>query len=692
MEESNKTNKLYKKSAEIKTYAVPFTHEEIKKNIIIITNNYSQTSKEQILNQAFKFHAEGNIEEATKYYKNCINQRFNDYRVYSNYGVILQNLGKLKEAEISLRKSIELNPYFADAHYNLGGVLKHLGKLQEAEISLRKSIELNPYFADAHYNLGGVLKNLNNIQGAFSCYMKVIDINPLYSNIYLSITLFLKESDLSKLNKSKLKKILTILLDKNNIPHQELSRAFDFLYSNQINSNIENSDFNFYELDLLINDKIIINALKKIIFCDLKLETLLTQVRRNICYRIAKNTEPLKNSELKFIIALGEQCFLNEYVYSFKIEEKISVNKIIQKCKEGQASETTIAILSCYFPLYKLIDQIPYLKSFNSFNKSFTELITLQILEPLKEIEISKKIKKLGSINDKISKKVKSQYEENPYPRWRYGNYLGKQNISISKLINDDIKPNTIISNAEESQLNILVAGCGTGQQILHTQIYKNAKITGIDFSLKSLSYAQRKIKELKINNVKLIEMDILNVNLLEEKFDIILCSGVLHHMDNPSKGLKALVGILKKNGFLKLGLYSELARKDIVEARNYIAKKNLQVNDDIIRNFRERVISGKLKSLYSLTALKDFYSLSEFRDLCFHTKEHRFTIQELQKTLKSNKLKFLGFLLGQQVKSLYMNSFPEDTKLTNLQNWAIFEAKHPKTFRAMYQFWVCKM
>lgn len=83
-------------------------------------------------------------------------------------------------------------------------------------------------------------------------------------------------------------------------------------------------------------------------------------------------------------------------------------------------------------------------------------------------------------------------------------------------------------------------------------------------------------MNELGINNVELIQMDILKVNLLEEEFDIILCSGVLHHMDNPSEGLRMLFKVLKNNGFLKLGLYSELGRKDIVKARNYfINKKN---------------------------------------------------------------------------------------------------------------------
>ena len=116
--------------------------------------------------------------------------------------------------------------------------------------------------------------------------------------------------------------------------------------------------------------------------------------------------------------------------------------------------------------------------------------------------------------------------------------------------------------------------------------------------------------------------MDILEVGLLKMKFDIIESSGVLHHMNDPSQGLKTLLGSLKDNGFLKLGLYSELARQHIVEARNYIASKNLKANDDNMRHFRKEIISGDLTVLKSLKTFADFYSLSEFRDLCFHTQE----------------------------------------------------------------------
>ena len=65
------------------------------------SNKKSKPSKEQIINQAFKFHSQGNISEAAKYYQLFINQGGRDHRVFSNYGVILINLGKLKEAEYS---------------------------------------------------------------------------------------------------------------------------------------------------------------------------------------------------------------------------------------------------------------------------------------------------------------------------------------------------------------------------------------------------------------------------------------------------------------------------------------------------------------------------------------------------------------------------------------------------------------
>ena len=96
MEETEK-EKEKNKVPNIKTFPIPFPLGENQGNLTINTNTPAKPSKEQIINQAFKFHSQGNISEAAKYYQLFINQGFKDHRVFSNYGVILADLGKLKE-------------------------------------------------------------------------------------------------------------------------------------------------------------------------------------------------------------------------------------------------------------------------------------------------------------------------------------------------------------------------------------------------------------------------------------------------------------------------------------------------------------------------------------------------------------------------------------------------------------------
>jgi len=69
----------------------------------------------------------------------------------------LSDLGKLKEAELSTRKAIEIKPDYAQAYSNLGSILSDLGKLKEAELSTRKAIEIKPDYAEAYSNLGLML-------------------------------------------------------------------------------------------------------------------------------------------------------------------------------------------------------------------------------------------------------------------------------------------------------------------------------------------------------------------------------------------------------------------------------------------------------------------------------------------------------------------------------------------------------
>ena len=98
--------------------------------------------------------------------------------------------------------------------------------------------------------------------------------------------------------------------------------------------------------------------------------------------------------------------------------------------------------------------------------------------------------------------------------------------------------------------------------------------------------------------------------------------------MKYPLKGLKILVDLLEPHGFLKLGLYSEIARKHIIEARNFVKKNKFKNTIEDIRECREKIINLKNNDLIQkVTKLKDFYSISTVRDLIFHVKEHRFTL-----------------------------------------------------------------
>jgi len=172
------------------------SQKKIKKNL---KNNYF---KEQIIQNAFKFHTEGNISEAIKYYKSFINKGFEDKRVFSNYGLLLIRLGKLKEAEFFTRKALQLNPNYAIAHSNLGGILKELGKLKEAELSTRKALELNPNIANAHSNLGGILLDLGKLKEAELFTRKALELNPNNAIAHSNLGGILR--DLGKLKEAEL--------------------------------------------------------------------------------------------------------------------------------------------------------------------------------------------------------------------------------------------------------------------------------------------------------------------------------------------------------------------------------------------------------------------------------------------------------------------------------------------------------
>ena len=77
-----------------------------------------------------------------------------DYaEVHNNLAIVLQDQGRLEEAEASCRRALHLKPGYAETHNSLGRVLVGQGDLQEAEACFRATLRLKPDHVAAHSNL-----------------------------------------------------------------------------------------------------------------------------------------------------------------------------------------------------------------------------------------------------------------------------------------------------------------------------------------------------------------------------------------------------------------------------------------------------------------------------------------------------------------------------------------------------------
>jgi hypothetical protein len=149
---------------------------------------------------------------------------------------------------------------------------------------------------------------------------------------------------------------------------------------------------------------------------------------------------------------------------------------------------------------------------------------------------------------------------------------------------------------------------------------------------------------------------------------------------------------LLRLGGVMNIGLYSELARQDVVAARGFIAARGNEPTATDIRRCRQELLALEDASpLQRVTGRVDFFSMSGCRDLMFHVQEHRLTLPAIKSFLAEQGVRFLGFQLGHDAKRAYAVRFPDDRAMIDLDCWHVFETEKPETFAAMYRFWVQK-
>ena len=610
-----------------------------------------------------------------------------------------QKNGNPKDAEILYKNILKSQPNHWKSLGNLGILAEQSNRYDKAKIFLQEALQIEPNNEKLHYNLGIVFEELVDIKQALNCYKKAWQINNDYENAIKKISFLLGgyKLDINLIQEKQIEELFLTLFKRNDINHNHIiNNAIKIFYSDHVLKSIINDKapiLKNFNIQKLLRKELFILIMQKSIITNKIYEQILTRIRKEILFAINDINFNNLHKNFDFIISLAEQCFLNEYIFNQSEKETNEIlllkNSILKK---NEINELKVAIFSCYTPLYNNKIIANKLLKYQSSNKLFNDLISLQVRNLLKEKELTYCINSFGKITDVISQKVKKQYESYPYPRWRY-TYKNSP-VNFLSILYNKIKMDKIKNNNKFYNPNVLVAGCGTGQHVLDVCNYQNAKILAVDLSLTSLSYAKRKTDELEIKNVEYLHADILQLKKLKRKFDVIEAAGVLHHMKDPLKGLKIIVDLLEPHGFLKLGLYSKTARKHIIEAKNFVKKNQFKNTREDIRRFRNEIFNlTENTSLKEVTKLQDFYSMSNVKDLIFHVKEHLFTLPQISKILDDFKLIFLCFNdIKNLVKSKFSIDFPDDKNFTSLKNWDQFETNNPNTFTGMYNFWVKKM
>lgn len=449
------------------------------------------------------------------------------------------------------------------------------------------------------------------------------------------------------------------------------------------------------ELENIAADPLLLKAMSRFHFCDPLIERLLITLRQSLLFTSTRDLA-ISAEYMPLVIALAAQCELNESVWFITQPEQQLV---------GQLNNLTDRMLQIPTLTAKDISAVLLLSMmYQPLRKApfFSQLIAHELVWPtdLQELmhtclnqphDISQRcqsIPSLGANSDLISDNVQQQYEEHPYPRWTSLGYNQKNDYysSLQTLFPDKLKDLQPTSGA----IKTLVAGCGTGRHALRLKRYfDRMDVTALDLSLPALGYALYQSERYGLP-IDLIQGDLLSVDRLEEEFDVIECSGVLHHMEDPKAGLHALNKALRPGGVMKIALYSRQARTLIHELREEF-KGAIPTNEQDIRSAREAILQQKDKRWDALIQSPDFYSMSSVRDLLFHTQEHAFDLQDIRRLIDGENLEWIGIVPPAGAQKLAEKVLQLKPHSLTLNDWHTLEQTEPALFAGMYQFYVRK-
>jgi tetratricopeptide (TPR) repeat protein/SAM-dependent methyltransferase len=635
---------------------------------------------------------QGRLADAIMCYERVITYAPGSAAAYFNLANILAEQGRRDEAIGRYQQALTFEPNSADAHGGLGTALLTQGKISEAVPHLERAVALNPNLSGGYENLGRAYLATGNLKPAIEVLARALEVNETVQGKAL-FGQCIKFAQFTSDDGRYRKLVQRALSEAWARPRELASVAINLIkLDGVVSGGIARANaawptrlsvkemFGASELTAVSRDEFLHCLLECDPVTDIGLERLLTNIRHAMLMTSAAG-DATDDGLLAFYCAVARQCFINEYVFSTTQPEADEAQRLRQALENALASGQPYPVLwpviaGAYFPLHAIAGAEKLLE--RSWPQYVGALLVQQVEEPAVERRIAGTIPVLTGMDGEVSRLVRQQYEESPYPRWAKAG--------------PPAQPAILFERPPDRVADVLIAGCGTGLSTIElARQARSARVLAVDLSLASLSYAKRMAHYFELAHLEFAQADILRLGSIGRQFDFIDVSGVLHHLADPWQGWRVLLSLLRPGGAMQVGLYSDLARRGVVAARNLIAERGYRPVAQDIRRCRENIIAAADTVLQSVTKWPDFFTTSECRDLLFHVQEHRITLPEIKAFLAANSLNFAGFVLDAVTLQKFAARNPDRSALTDLDRWHEFEIGAPDTFANMYLFMVHK-
>ncbi|OBH85115.1 hypothetical protein A5681_18160 [Mycobacterium scrofulaceum] len=244
--------------------------------------------------------------------------------------------------------------------------------------------------------------------------------------------------------------------------------------------------------------------------------------------------------------------------------------------------------------------------------------------------------------------------------------------------------------------LDILIAGCGTFQAALFAFMNRTAKVVAIDVSRSALKHEQYLKDKHGLDNLELHLLPIEEVATLSRDFDLIVSTGVLHHMADPLAGLTALGGCLRADGALGVMLYAKYGRIGVEMLESAFRDLGLGQDDASVQMVKEAiaVLPADHPVRPYLKGARDLVSDGALVDTFLHSRQRSYTVAECLDLVGAAGLAFQGWFH----KTPY---YPHDVvapasafqallnQLPDAEMWSVMERLQPAN--ATHFFMACR-